>query len=167
MSLRIKELFLNNFDLQNVGVLHLFLSMAEKGEVDTSFIFDELREKFPHIKTVVPRVDFAKDVLEHLEFNEQTKLAKNHWGIFEPVGNELVDERKIDAVLVPMLCFDKQGFRVGYGKGFYDKFLSLCREDCLKIGLCLFEPIEEIEDINEYDVKLDFCITPNKIWKFN
>ncbi len=80
--------------------------------------------------------------------------------------NEYIDEKKMDIVLVPMLCFDEKGFRVGYGKGFYDKFLSLCREDCLKIGLSLFPPIQKIENVEDYDVKLDFCITPNQIYNF-
>ncbi len=134
-SIQIKERFFANFDLQEINVLHLFLSIAEKGEIETSFIFDELRAKFPQIRTVVPRVDFVEDHLEHLEFNAETKLKTNHWGIKEPVGNDFIGETEIDLVLVPMLCFDERGFRVGHGKGYYDKFLSLCREDCLKIGV--------------------------------
>jgi 5-formyltetrahydrofolate cyclo-ligase len=165
-SLQIKERFFANFDLDNVEVLHLFLSIAEKGEIDTSPFFDELRQRFSNIKTVVPRVDFERDVLEHLEINASSQLKVNHWGISEPVGDELIDEKKIDLVLVPMLCFDERGFRVGHGKGYYDKFLSLCREDTRKIGLSFFESIRRISDVNEFDVKLDFCITPEKIYHF-
>jgi 5-formyltetrahydrofolate cyclo-ligase len=60
--------------------------------------------------------------------------------------------------------FDRRGFRVGYGKGFYDKFLSECRADCLKIGLSYFEPIDEISDAQNFDVRLDCCITPKEIF---
>ena len=67
---------------------------------------------------------------------------------------------------MPLLCCDRRGFRVGYGKGFYDKFLSRCRPDCLKIGLSFFEPTEIIADINDYDVKLDYCVTPENRYKF-
>jgi 5-formyltetrahydrofolate cyclo-ligase len=166
MSLHINGHFLDNFDLDDVRYLHLFLSIAEKGEVDTSFIINDLWGDYVNVKTIVPRVNFEKDVLEHLEFNSESKLKVSDWGIPEPVGDEFVDEKKLDVVLVPMLCFDKRGFRVGHGKGFYDKFLSLCRDDCLKIGLNLFEPIDEIEDVKDFDVKLDYCTTPQKVWKF-
>ena len=165
-SLRIKEHFFANFDFKNVTHLHLFLSILEKGEVNTSFIFNSLQDNFPNIKTIVPRVNFEKDILEHLEYNSKTKLKKSLWGINEPVGNDFVYEKEFDLVLVPLLCFDKKGFRVGYGKGFYDKFLSKCREDCLKIGLSFFEPIEEIEDIHEFDVKLNYCVTPRRLFEF-
>lgn len=114
----------------------------------------------------MPRVDFKRDVLEHLEYNQETKLKKSHWGIYEPVGDELLDEKKFDVILVPMLAFDERGFRVGHGKGYYDKFLSLCRKDTRKIGLSFFEPVREIKDIKHFDVKLDFCITPEQIFSF-
>ena len=69
-------------------------------------------------------------------------------------------------VILPLLAFDQQGYRVGYGKGFYDKFLSGCREDCLKVGFSYFEPIETIDDCNEFDVPLDLCITPQNVYVF-
>ena len=73
---------------------------------------------------------------------------------------------KIALVIVPLLAFDKSGARVGYGKGFYDKFLKGCRPDCKKIGLSFFEPIEQISDTNEFDINLTHCITPNKLYQF-
>jgi 5-formyltetrahydrofolate cyclo-ligase len=69
----------------------------------------------------------------------------------------------IDVVFVPLLAYDKLGNRVGYGKGFYDKFLNQCKPDVLKIGLSFFEPEELIEDVFENDVKLDFCVTSEKV----
>ncbi len=114
---------------------------------------------------MIPRVDFEKDRLESIEFNSDTKLTFNKWQIFESAETKTVEPQLIDIVLVPLLCFDKKGFRVGYGKGFYDKFLENCRKDCLKIGLSYFPPIEEISDTHPKDVMLDYCITPDEIWK--
>lgn len=166
-SLSVSERFLKKFDLEKIRSLHVFLSIEAKSEIDTSTIFGAIWSRYPQIKTIVPRVDFEKDVLEHLQYDSKTPLKTSHWGIPEPVGDELVDENEIDLVLVPMLCFDERGYRVGHGKGYYDKFLVKCRDDCLKIGLSMFDPVERIEDVQDFDVSLDYCVTPEKIWKFS
>ena len=69
-----------------------------------------------------------------------------------------------DLVIVPLLAFDKKGYRVGYGKGFYDRFLQ--NSKTLKIGLSFFAPTEEIIDVHLNDVRLDKCITPAGIIEF-
>jgi 5-formyltetrahydrofolate cyclo-ligase len=69
-------------------------------------------------------------------------------------------------VIVPMLAFDRQGNRVGYGKGYYDSFLKQCRPDCIKVGVCYFEPIAQIDDAGDFDVPLNFCITPQQVYVF-
>ena len=51
-------------------------------------------------------------------------------------------------------------------KGFFDRYLKGCREDCIKIGFSYFEPLDSIDDANEFDVPLDFCITPQRIYVF-
>jgi 5-formyltetrahydrofolate cyclo-ligase len=105
-------------------------------------------------------------VLESVAVSAETKLVFNKWGILEPSGGQAVEPKEIDVVLTPMLAGDKRGFRVGYGKGYYDKFFSLCRPDVLKIGLSYFPPIEEISDVHEFDVKLDYCVTPEEVFSF-
>jgi 5-formyltetrahydrofolate cyclo-ligase len=87
-------------------------------------------------------------------------------GIPEPVQGELIPDEQIDLVFVPLLAFDKKGNRVGYGKGFYDRFLAQCRPNTQKMGLSFFCPIDEISDVDPWDVKLDSCICPDKIWTF-
>jgi 5-formyltetrahydrofolate cyclo-ligase len=69
-------------------------------------------------------------------------------------------------VLIPLLAFDRKGHRVGYGKGYYDRFLRTCRKDVVKIGFSYFDPVEKIEDASRYDVRLNYCITPNDIYRF-
>jgi 5-formyltetrahydrofolate cyclo-ligase len=69
-------------------------------------------------------------------------------------------------VFVPLLAFDKQGNRVGYGKGFYDRFLANCKPETIKIGLSFFEVENEIADVFNNDIELDYCVTPNKIYTF-
>lgn len=163
----IAELFFDKFDLENVNYLHLFLAIKKFSEIKTDFIFRRIWRDFPQIQTVVPRVDFAENLIRSVEFDEAVKLHANKWEIHEPSGEKFVENDLIDAVLVPLLCFDERGFRVGYGKGFYDKFLAECRADILKIGLSFFQPIREITEVSEFDIKLDFCITPEKIHILN
>ena len=165
-SCQIAARFFANFDLRQVNFLHCFLPIKKFNEIETKLIFDGVWQSFPHIVTLVPRVNFENGEIENLVFTSETNLIQNIWKIDEPESGEFVESEKIDLVLIPLLCFDARGFRVGYGKGFYDKFLSECREDCLKIGLGYFAPITEISDTYKFDIKLDFCITPREIFKF-
>ena len=162
-SLQIIERFFSGFDLSKANLLHCFLPIERTNEIDTKPLFQKIWREFPHIETLVPRVNFQTNEIENLKFTSDTKLVKNVWKISEPSHDEIVETEKIDLVLVPLLCFNPKGFRVGYGKGFYDKFLKNCRADCLKIGLSYFESVAEIVDVREFDVRLDFCVTPKKI----
>lgn len=167
MSQQITDLFFQNFDLLEVKYLHIFLPIIKHNEINTWLIVRYLQKKFSEITIVIPKIVPEKLALENYLFNEK-KLIENHWGILEPVGEnqEKILPENIDLVMIPLLVFDENGNRVGYGKGFYDRFLQQCKPETLKIGVCLEEPIEMIEDVNEFDIKMDFCITPNKIYKF-
>ncbi|MGI8641469.1 MAG: 5-formyltetrahydrofolate cyclo-ligase [Pyrinomonadaceae bacterium] len=166
-SEQIADNFFQMFDLNNIRFLHCFVAIERFNEIDTLLIFKRLWQDFPPIQTLVPRVNFQIGEIENLKFTAETKLKENVWQIYEPTASEIIETDKIDAVLVPLLCFDERGFRVGYGKGFYDRFLKNCREDCLKIGLSYFAPIAEIADVQIFDIQLDYCITPQKVWTFS
>ncbi|HKP68681.1 MAG TPA: 5-formyltetrahydrofolate cyclo-ligase, partial [Pyrinomonadaceae bacterium] len=138
-SSRIADHFFSSFDLGDVSVLHSFVPIEKFNEINTRLIFAKLWRGFPHIETVVPRVDFGTGSIQSLKFTHETELVRNAWNIDEPSHDEIVDTGLIDLVLVPGLAFDRSGHRVGYGKGFYDRFLAKCREDCVKVGLCYFD----------------------------
>jgi 5-formyltetrahydrofolate cyclo-ligase len=114
----------------------------------------------------VAKTNFETLELTNYLLTDNTKFQKNDFNIYEPVDGIEVPNSKIDVVFVPLLAYDKKGNRVGYGKGFYDKFLSKCKEDVVKIGLSFFEPEEAIEDINETDIHLDYCVTPMAVYNF-
>ena len=151
-----KQIF--NLDLSEVQTVHLFLSLRKFNEIDTSPIISFLREKGKRI--VVSKCNFKDNTLSHFYFDENTVLELNKFGVPEPINTEQVNETVLDLIFVPLLISDKQNFRVGYGKGFYDRFLSNCRKDAKKIGLNFFKPITKIEDIHEFDVALDSVIFP-------
>jgi len=143
---------------------HIFLPISEQKEVNTEFILHLLSGKDKEI--IVSKADFATRNMTHFLLTDNTKIKKNKYNIPEPVDGIEVPSNKIDVVFVPLLAFDKKGHRVGYGKGFYDKFLSECKPDVIKIGLSFFEPEEIIEDVFEGDIQLDYCVTPNSIHSF-
>lgn len=143
---------------------HIFLPITEHKEVNTEYILHLLSGKDKEI--IISKSDFETRVMTHFLLTDNTKIKKNQYNIPEPVDGLEVPSKKIEVVFVPLLAFDKTGHRAGYGKGFYDKFLSECKVETIKIGLSFFEAEETIDDVFENDIKLDYCVTPNEIFEF-
>ena len=143
---------------------HIFLPITEHHEVNTECILHLLSGKDKEI--IISKSDFETRNMTHFLLTDNTKIKKNDYNIPEPIDGIEVPSHKIEVVFVPLLAFDKKGHRVGYGKGFYDKFLSECKPETIKIGLSFFEAEEMIADVFEADVKLDYCVTPEKIYEF-
>jgi 5-formyltetrahydrofolate cyclo-ligase len=143
-----------------------FYPIEEKREINTFILTDFLQFRNPGLQVCYPKTNIFQNLMQAVITNEETDFDANEYGIPEPVTGQVLDAQLLDAVMVPMLAFDKQGNRVGYGKGFYDRFLQSCRADCIKIGLCYFDAIEIIEDAGNFDVPLNYCITPQKIYVF-
>lgn len=160
----IRDLFFETLDLSSVRYLHCFIPIPRFNEINTRLIFERLWKDHPRIQTLVPRVSSKTGEMQNLRFAPETQLIESAWNIHEPVHQDQVETSRIDIVLVPLLCFDRQGHRVGYGKGFYDRFLAACRTDCVKVGLSYFPPVDVIEDVNSFDVTLDRCVTPGEIF---
>ncbi|WP_264519928.1 5-formyltetrahydrofolate cyclo-ligase [Flavobacterium sp. N1994] len=151
-------------DIWGQTYFHLFLTIEEHKEIDTEFILQILAGKDKEI--VVAKSNFETLTMTHYLLTDNTKFQKNEFNIYEPVDGIEVPTSKIDVVFVPLLAYDKKGNRVGYGKGFYDKFLSECKEDVIKIGLSFYPPEEIIEDVIPTDIRLDYCVTPMTIYNF-
>jgi 5-formyltetrahydrofolate cyclo-ligase len=162
----IVENFFNHLDLQQVKVLHSFIPMENTKEPDTWMIINRIGRDFKHIRISVPRINVQSISIENFYFEERRQMKPNAWGIPEPEYGEPTQTSDIDIVLVPMLIADQYGNRVGYGKGFYDKFLATCKASCISVGLCFYEPILRITDVNELDVPLKYCATPVKVHRF-
>lgn len=166
---KFNDLILINFQKLNlpyIDCVHTYLPSLKLGEPETAIIIKYLQFKNQFVKIVVPKIDIHSGEMVNYHFSESVELIKNKYGIEEPKDGEIIDETEIDMVLIPLLAFDKAGFRVGFGKGYYDKFLVRCRKDALKIGLSFFEPVEKIEDISGFDVPLTYCVTPNETFSF-
>ena len=167
LNFQLYQNFFANVDLSFIRVLHIFLPITSKKEVDTWLIIDRIKREYPHIRIAIPRLNSKTGGLENFYFEGLQQLATNTWGIQEPKQGIPTEPEKIDLVLVPLLAFDQSGHRVGYGKGYYDKLLASCKPACKKIGLSLFPPEEKIKGTNKLDVQLDQCITPSNVFQFS
>lgn len=168
---KIHNLVFSKLAMHRYSPIHLFLPILRNNEPDTSLIVDTLRKDF------APDLYISKSLengeMLHVKYQANTVLENNSWGIEEP--KDLTESLKSAAffekyktedilIFVPLLAFDKKGNRVGYGKGYYDKFLQYATKDTTIVGLSLFEPIDLIEDADAFDIKMDFCVTPERVW---
>lgn len=147
-----------------VTVLHRYLADASSNEPDPANIVRWMRFMSPGLIEVVPKIHSDRNEMDAVRYQDGDILVPNKFGIAEPLDTYVVDPESIDLVLVPLLAFDSDLNRVGYGKGYYDQFLRRCRPDCLKIGLGYFAPVDHISDVYPGDIRLDMCITPEGIY---
>ena len=151
-------------DIWQYTYYHIFLPINEQKEINTEYILNILSGKDKSI--VVSKSNFKSITMSHYLLTDNTKLRKNSYNIPEPVDGITIESNIIDVVFIPLLAYDIKGNRIGYGKGFYDRFLADCKAETLKIGLSFFEPETNIIKASKNDIKLDYCITPIKVYKF-
>lgn len=151
-------------NIWNFSFYHLFLSIEEHKEINTDYLLNILSGKDKNI--LISKSDFETREMTHFLLTDNTIIKKNDWNIPEPVDGIEIKTNKIEVVFVPLLAFDQHGNRVGYGKGFYDKFLSECNPETIKIGLSFFEAEDTITDVSDNDIQLDYCVTPKTIYQF-
>lgn len=152
--------------LENINTVFTYASMG--AEVNTDAIVDYMLFRNPGMQIAYPVCDFASYTMQAVIAMPGTLFVLNRYGTPEPElhGAQIIAPESIDLIIIPLLCFDKDGYRVGYGKGFYDKYLAHTRQDVIKVGLSYYEPIDKIEDRHEFDVPLDYCITPERMYEF-
>ncbi len=166
---KLDDLMLIQFQKIELPFISLLLSywpIEENKEPNTHLITDYLEFRNPGLTTAYPKTDFFMNEIVAVSTDAETSFVKNEFNIYEPEEGTRVDAAEISMVLVPLLAFDKKGYRVGYGKGYYDKFLAGCSKDCIKAGFSYFEPVDEIADKADFDVPLNLCITPQTVYVF-
>lgn len=152
--------------LPKLNFVMSYIAMPDKNEVVPTAIEIWLKQQHPESQLCYPKTDLNVNSMEAVTHIQGRPVASNQLGVAEPVSGENIDPQKIDLVIVPLLAFDEKGYRVGYGKGFYDRFISRCHSDTLTIGLSFFEAQTPIDDIEEYDVPLKYYVTPEKLYTF-
>lgn len=147
-------------DLQH---FHLFLPIVGQQEVNTMLLKDMLDQQGKILYT--SRVRKGELGLDTVKLSQSATLLVDSWGIPIPEQVEVVSSESIQVVFVPLLAYDTQGNRLGFGKGYYDFFLASLSSDVLKVGLSFFDP-EKAIPVEAHDVPLDFCLTATSSWGF-
>lgn len=167
--LKWNDLLLINFQSAGLHFIESLLTywpIEENNEPNTHLFTEYLKFRNPELKVCYPISDFTTLEMRAALTDIDTPFIKRELNIHEPQSDHFILPQDIDVVFVPLLAFDSDGYRVGYGKGFYDKFLATCKPDCQKIGFSFFEPVDSIADRDEFDVPLDICITPQNVYVF-
>ena len=154
---------LNHFNFSNQNI-HLFYPIKGKNEVNTWPIHLKLIETNQLHTSVYNTVSNQWDCVC---FNANSTFVKKRYNVPVPETFKHKKWDKIDFILMPLLCFDDYGNRIGYGKGIYDQICKYLNKSCVKIGLSFFEAHPNIIEVEKHDIPLDFCQTPLKLYKFN
>ena len=140
--------------------VHCYVSMNERREVNTHPLIKQMLAGSK--KVVVPITQIDSGTLRHTPLHAFDNLKANDWGVLEPPYQHDISVDFLDLVIVPMVGGDREGNRIGYGEGFYDRFLS--EVECPKMGLlfecCLVDHIPT----ESFDVPLDSIITENGVY---
>ncbi len=167
-----KRNFSNNLFIKSTKIFELLKKLKIKNkivgayypylhEIDTIEILKKLEKR--KIKISLPKIEKNKN-MNFYQWSFKDPLFINNLGIPEPKSNNLVYP---NILLVPVVAFDHQLNRLGYGGGFYDRYLSKHKrkKKIISIGMAYsFQKIKELP-INHYDIKLDTVITDKKIFQ--
>ncbi len=160
---QISEQF-QKLDLSQTRVVHLYTPIAKWNEPETQLLRDFLWLSGKRCATGI--VVESTSEMQHVAIFSDTQFRQNNWGIPEPIDAKPIAVSEIDLVIVPLLCCDRSGNRVGYGKGFYDIFLRKCKPNVQAIGLSFFEPLPEPTSSESHDCKLTGLLTPKQFYRF-
>jgi len=153
-------------ELPSVNNLLSYHPLINRHEFDVSVCEEILKDRNLIMRVAWPKIHLDLRDMEAVLVEKDGLFIKNRFNILEPIGGVVIPPQNLDLIFVPLVAFDERGYRVGYGKGYYDRYLAQCRPEAIKIGFSFFDAVEYIEDIDEFDVPLNFCITPHRIYEF-
>ncbi len=143
--------------------IHVFLPIKRLNEINTFPLIKALAQQNKTIYTSIS--DHDAEEMNTVSFLANQDYIEDAHGIPMPTKWDQGDESQIQLIFMPLLAYDLNGHRLGYGKGFYDKFLSKLPEGIIKAGLSYFDPETRIP-VEPHDVPLDICINPDEIIAF-
>ncbi len=163
ISDQVQALVRDSFSFKDKYV-SIFLPIERQNELQTYGILQDIIQQGGLL--VVAKSNFSDLSMDLFLYESQSQLKLNNFGIPEPINGIEILETQLDFVFVPLLAIDDKGYRVGYGKGFYDRLLACCKPECRFIGLHLFDEFIAIEDLHPNDIALHMCITSKAKYDF-
>lgn len=157
MSREITERLLSSSVYKNSKSIFCYCSMGS--EVNTYGILKAALKDGK--KVAVPKVLSDEGIMAAIKIANLNSLKPGRYNILEPVSNE--EATDVDLAIVPGLIFNKKGYRVGYGKGFYDRYLK--GKNLLSIGICFEFQITDLDFQNEFDIPVNYIFTEKSIYK--
>lgn len=140
--------------------IHTFIPIKKNKEPDTFPFIQYLWSQKTDVEVITAISDLQSPILNHVKIIESTTFLENKWGIPEPKDGVPYSIENIDCVLVPMVVGSKSGHRIGYGKGYYDRFLQNCKRETQFIGITLGPLLEGEVFADQYDIPMHSMITP-------
>lgn len=150
----------NKAEIQHI---HIFLPIKKMLEVDTLPLITKLQKEGFEVYTSIS--NFKTRAMNVVRIADSQLFVEGERGIPVPRMAEEVDQEILQLVFLPLLAYDLVGHRLGYGKGFYDRFLASLHPDVLKVGLSFFPPEEKIP-VEQHDFPMDACISPGQLIEF-
>ncbi|MGL4109416.1 5-formyltetrahydrofolate cyclo-ligase [Clostridium sp. LP20] len=156
MDSRIKDKLKESIFYKNSRNIFIYIGFGS--EIDTAKYIEEFLLEGKEI--FVPRTDMKNKVMEAVKINSLMELTESSYGILEPdIEVEAINKNDIDLVILPGVAFDKSGGRIGYGGGYYDKYLEGMNSDIVKLAITYdFQVLDEVP-FEEHDIKADYIIT--------
>lgn len=166
MSLSITESLKKEISSSNAGCIHLFLPITQHKEIDLWPFIKWVWANLPSVQIVIPKCDFKTRKMVSYVLKPNTILTTENHGIPEPIEAVAIKNTDIDIVITPLIICDEEGHRIGYGKGFYDAFFNSVNKNTKRIGIGYFEPVNCVDNTDEWDIPLTHYISPTKVYTF-
>ena len=162
-SEKIASSLLSSNICQKANTVCIYVNMLN--EVNTTNIIEYLLKNNKIVGVPV----IKNDIVEFYKINSLDELTNTaNFGIKEPLPSPalLINKKDIDLIIVPGVCFDLENNRLGFGKGYYDKYLIDLPTKAMKIGICFEKQIikNALLPIEEHDIKMDYLFTENQVY---
>ncbi len=157
------DLIFKNVNFEN-KVCSVFLPIQRLNEPITYPLINLIKNQGG--KVAVSISDFNSRRMSHVIFESEQQLVLNSYDILEPTYGTPISNNELDIVFVPLLACDSSGFRVGYGKGFYDQLISELKPTAHTIGISMFDELVSIDDVEKHDKAIQSLATPKRFLNF-
>lgn len=159
-------IYLKTFEKQLINK-DVFIFIDFKNEVQTLGII--LYLKSINCKVFIPKINSTTKEMDIYPYTSHDDLIRSKYGILEPKSDNtlVINPEILDIVITPGVVFDKEGYRIGYGGGFYDKLFEKIGDRVVKIAIGFELQVIDQVPRDSYDKAVNYLITENQIYAFN